>query len=533
MPTLRSRSLAAVLGVFALVAGCSSATPADDARPATSAVPTPAGEAGSLVGSPPEALAWAPCRDGFECATLVSPLDYRDPDGDTIELPVIRLVAADPQQRIGAVVLNPGGPGVSGVEFLRGGAKRFAELNRRFDLVSFDPRGVGGSEPALTCYEDGHDDRIDVLGEGAVNEARYLSRLQEERERCVEQNADLLPFVGTNNVARDLERLRIALGEPKLTYLGFSYGTRIGAVYNELFPDRVRALALDGPDDPDPFISRSVGEQYEGFELAFERLAACAAGTGTACPDRIGPADVESLFRAVERRLRNDGPLPVDPAPRRLQLGEFYYGVIGGLYRSATWNALVDALRSAAVDGDGTALQAFADSLLDRRRDGSYGNAVIANIAVNCADDPERPDADRSMSTSPASSSDGVTTSSESRTEGPLTRGRALALELPFLGPLAATAFTDCLFWPASIDPLVELTGQGSAPLLLVGTRFDPATPYAWASELARALATATVLTREGDGHTAYLASTCVRDAVNTYLVELRLPDASVCGVAG
>lgn len=486
---------------------------------------TAAGEVGTAdtasnalpIATPPPPLTWAPCRNGFECATLDAPLDYRAPEAERVSIAVVRRPATVVADRLGTVVVNPGGPGSSGVTFLRGAGDRFANLNRRFDLVSFDPRGVGQSTPALSCYDEGLDDRIDVLGPGGLTTEAFLSRLAKERDRCVARNAAVLGFVGTNNVARDVDRLRVALGEGKLNFLGFSYGSRIGAVYDELFPDRVRALALDGADDPDPRISRGVGEQYEAFEAAFRRLIACAAGTGVSCPPGVTSADVEGLFRAVERSLREEGPLRTTLGTRRLTLGELYYAVIGSLYDPSSWSRLIDALTAAAVParGDGTLLQQMTDAFLDRRPDGSYTNATVANVAVNCADDTERPAAaDR-----PA----------EPEGSDAVRRGRELALRLPLLGPLAATAYTDCVRWPAAVDPVLPITGRGATPVLVIGTRYDTATPYAWAAELARALATATVLTYEGDGHTAYRSSSCVRSVVDAYFVAVRLPDLSVC----
>jgi pimeloyl-ACP methyl ester carboxylesterase len=390
------------------------------------------------------------------------------------------------------------------VQFLRSAAGAFRELNRSLDLVSFDPRGVGGSTPAVRCHDD-LDDTIDVLGPGGLTEERLAARIEDDKRRCSTSDPALLAHVGTNAAARDLDWLRAALGDEKLTYLGFSYGTRLGSVYAELFPSRVRAMALDGADEPSQAVSRSIGAQFSAFEGSFRRFQAwCDDPASGACPTSAA-GGVEATFRAVERRLRESGPLDAAPGPRRLTLGELYLGVIAALYSEANWPRLGSALADAAA-GDGTALQRFVDNLLDRHPDGSYANTIDANVAINCADDPERPTFDDALA-----------------------RGRQLAMGLPFLGPLAETAFMDCVGWAAPAQPVAVPSGHSDVGVLVIGTTGDPATPYPWAAELARALVSARLLTYRGEGHTAYFASPCVRAAVDRYLTTLVLPEGGDC----
>lgn len=451
-------------------------------------------------------LEWSDCGDGLDCATLVVPFDHERPDdGRTFRLPIIRARATS-VGRIGAVVLNPGGPGGSGVDLVRSiaGSDAVAELNQRFDLVGFDPRGVRGSEPAVRCADDGYDDAVDTLGPGGLDRAAYAAAVVADRQACVDANRELLDHVGTNDVARDLDMLREALGEERLTYLGFSYGTRIGMAYAAIFPDRYRALALDGADNPTTSVSRSVGAQYLGFEEAFDAFAAWCDDTDECSASRTGGA--ERTFRAVEERLRVDGSIPIVDSVRVVTLGELYLGVIAGLYGEDGW-PLVGRALARASEGDGSLLQWLVDTLVDRRSDGTYENTMEANVAVNCADDVERPTIDDALD-----------------------RGIDLATRLPRFGPLGVGAFTDCVGWPSSSDPVRTGSGGAPTPVLVVGTTGDPATPYAWAEALAASIGNATVLTNVAEGHTSYFSSVCVRDAVNAYLVAGAVPSSTRCG---
>jgi len=362
---------------------------------------------------------------------------------------------------------------------------------------------VRGSEPAVQCLADGFDDRIDVVGPGGLDRAAFAEALLADRRACVDANEELLDHVGTNDVARDLDVLRAALGEERLTYLGFSYGTRIGMAYAALFPDRYRALALDGADNPSASVSRSVGEQYLGFEAAFDAFAAWCDDTDECSASRTGGA--EPTFRAVEERLRVEGSIPITDSVRVVTLGELYYGVIAGLYGESGWPLVGRALARASA-GDGSLLQRLVDTLVDRTPDGTYENTIVANIAVNCADDAERPTLDDALD-----------------------RGFELAARLPRFGPLGVGAFTDCVGWPPSPDPVRTGSGGAPRPVLVVGTTGDPATPYVWAEALAASIGNATVLTNVAEGHTSYFDSACVRDAVNAYLVAGVVPTSTRC----
>ncbi|MGE0732151.1 MAG: alpha/beta hydrolase [Acidimicrobiia bacterium] len=531
----RRRTLLAALLALAgpsILPGCRTGDPVDATAAATagsgavatipSTEPPPAGggtgpapdgapdHGTDAVLDPPVApLEWRGCGDGFECATLEVPWDggiaAAEPTapGRSMQLPVIRLPHRGGGAPLGSVVLNPGGPGASGVRFLRAaaGAPALVELNQRFDLVGFDPRGVGGAVPALRCRDD-LDDGIDVLGPGGTPPDTFRDELLAFHRRCAGDNAELVAVLGTDYAAADLDHLRAALGDERLTYLGFSYGTRLGAAYAERFPARMRALALDGADVSAEEYLDSIAAQYVAFDDAFERFAAT-------CPDdddggRCATSDAggaAAAFRSVQAAL-SGGSLPTDEAGRRLTAGELYLGAAAALYDRSSWPAL-DAALDAAAGGDGSGLQTLADSLLDRRPDGTYANLFDANIAVNCADTPQRPTFDEALE-----------------------RGAALAATLRWFGPLAGTAYVDCVEWPAPA-PVADVAEAGAPapigdrpPVLVVGTTGDTATPYAWAQRLAASLPTGVLLTRVGEGHTAYFASDCTAALINDYLID-------------
>ena len=273
--------IAAAAALAVLAAGCSGAA----ARPAAATAPS------TLAGYYAQRLDWQPCDDGFECARLLVPFDYARPAGRRFSLPVIKLAAAEPSRRIGALVVNPGGPGGSGVEYALGARSEFpAAVLARFDIVGFDPRGVAASEPALTCMTGPQLDQYLATDDMPANAAQLAGLVTQSKlyaARCAQNSAALLPYVGTQNAARDMDVLRAALGESRLSYLGKSYGTYLGAWYAQLFPRRVRALVLDGAVNPDTPSLQDDITQAQGFQVAFRSFAAwCLAAAS--CPLRGG-----------------------------------------------------------------------------------------------------------------------------------------------------------------------------------------------------------------------------------------------------
>ncbi|MGI8698747.1 MAG: alpha/beta hydrolase [Mycobacteriales bacterium] len=498
-----------------LVAGCSgapSAGPGSASVPPTAisaATPSPSGGTPAQPAYYRQKLGWKGCGDGFSCATLHVPLDYTRPTGRSIDVAVVRLPAAGPGTRIGSLVINPGGPGGSGVDYARFARYLFpAKVRARFDVVGFDPRGVSRSTP-VRCLSDRELDAL--IGAPAVprtpaETAQLVATSRHFAAACQAKNGELLAHVGTLDTARDMDVLRAALGDAKLTYLGKSYGTYLGAKYAELFPGRVRALALDGALDPALTGDRLNAGQAGGFEANLrDFLTTCVRDGG--CPlgstQAGASAGLDSLLATIER-----SPLPATGS-RRLGPGPALFGLAAGLYSPENgWPRLESAL-AAAKKGDGAKLLALADGLADRGPDGHYSNELEANSAVNCIDRPW-------PVSLPAIAAQAGTA----------------ARAWPHFGAGLVYSSLPCAYWPVPpVEQPHPVRAQGAPPILVVGTRGDPATPYVWSQSLARQLESGVLVTFEGDGHTAYgKGSTCVDDAVNRYLIEARAPSAdTVC----
>jgi pimeloyl-ACP methyl ester carboxylesterase len=452
----------------------------------------------------PRGIEWTPCEDllDLECGSLEVPLDHAEPTGPSILIAVARRPVDDPAERIGSLVLNPGGPGGSGLEFLELAAPVFpTEVRDVFDLVSFDPRGVGSSS-AVDC-DLTLDDGVELVPDddrGAWDE--LLSRTDAELDTCEAEVDGLQTLVGTNNAARDLDLLRDALGDEQLTYVGFSYGTRLGATYAELFPDRVRALVLDGAVEPTTDFVELGRAQAAGFDQALERFASACDADPDCIVGELGAA--LDVIAEVRREIDDVGSFDAGDG-RELTPGELDLGMLAALYSKDAWPFLAQALYLAETEASGELFQVLADSLLGRRPDGSYSNQNEAQAFISCADDPARLDADDVWA-----AADDVADGSE------------------HFGELLR-ASTGCIGLPDPVDPLVFGPADGAAPILVIGTTGDPATPYQWAVELAGLLASGVLYTVEGEGHTAYTSIDCVEPVVNAYLVDLELPADESC----
>jgi pimeloyl-ACP methyl ester carboxylesterase len=446
------------------------------------------------------------------------PRDHERPDDGDVSLAVVRLPATDSGQRIGSLVVNPGGPGGSGVRYARAAERVItANVRNRFDIVGFDPRGVAMSEP-VDCLSDAELDTFLAI-DGSPDTARERKRLVTEAREfaagCGRRSGQLLPHLSTADAARDMDVLREALGEERLTYLGKSYGTLLGATYAELFPRRVGRLVLDGAIDP----TLSGGEigvaQAEGFEGALRAFVQdCQALED--CPLRGGPtADVDSGVDQVADLLAevDRAPLPGE-GDRELTQSLALLGVVAALYDEANgWPVLRLAL-GRAFDGDGSVLLTLADFYTERQRDGSYtSNQNEATYAVTCLDRAEPTDVD-------AYAAD----------------ARDFARRSPLFGAYVAWSTLPCASWPAPpVSRPHPIRAPGAAPILVVGTVRDPATPYVWAQALAEQLESGVLLSYDGDGHTAYArGSECIDDAVERYLIDGEVPPAdTVCEPSG
>jgi pimeloyl-ACP methyl ester carboxylesterase len=449
---------------------------------------------------------WSDCGRGFECGSVDVPRDYADPRGPVVRLALIRLRASDPKHRIGSLLVNPGGPGESGIAFVRAGAEEIfgPEILARFDIVGFDPRGVGSSTPIRCLDTLDHFIPQDATAATPAGLADLLGGAKTFAQQCGQRNADLLPHLSTADVARDLDQIRAAVGDARLTYLGFSYGTLIGLDYASLFPTRIRALALDGVVDPSLGEAAFREDQAVAFEGALDRfLSRCAAQASCAfhSEGRPGPA-FDALMRQIERH-----PLATPRLKNRESVGstQAWDAVTQSLYAQAAWPVLAEALAEARA-GDGSLLLLLGDPLRGRGPDGSYSNLADVYSAVTCLDWPSPRD--------PAAYS---------------AMARRFTAVAPRFGRLLAFNDVDCAYWPVSPARVpAPVAAPGAPPIVLVGSTGDPATPYAWAQAVARQLPSAVLVTRVGEGHTGYAVSACVREAVDAYLLDRAVPAAGL-----
>ncbi|NAZ85123.1 alpha/beta hydrolase [Kineococcus indalonis] len=504
VPALATAAAALLLGGCSLLTGgAPDPVPVGTAAPAASE-PAARADLAAFYGQRPE---WVDCSGGFQCARLTVPVDHADPAGATTSLALVRLpTSATGADRLGSIVLNPGGPGGSGVEYARAAASVLSEdVREHFDVVGFDPRGVGGSDPLRCLDAAGVDELVaaDATPDDAA-EVRRLRALTSGLGRGCAASGELAAHVDSRTVVQDLDVLRAALGDDKLTYLGKSYGTYLGALYAERFPHRVGRLVLDGAIDPALSDEQVAAGQAGGFEVAL-RAYVQGCGQEDDCPL---PADPDAAVARVRALLEGLDAQPLPTASGRpLTQGLGYYALAQPLYAPSLWPRLTAALRS-ALAGDGTGLLALADAYAHRRPDGTYAdNAVQALPAVNCLDRTEARTAEEVAASVP--------------------RYEAAS---PTFGAFLAWSALTCVDWPIPpVGRAAPVRAAGAAPVLVVGTTRDPATPYEWARGLAGQLEPGHLLTHDGDGHTAYrMGSSCVDDAVDAYLLAGHLPEPDV-----
>ncbi|MCC6555435.1 MAG: alpha/beta fold hydrolase [Polyangiaceae bacterium] len=455
--------------------------------------------------APAGPLAWGACG-AYECAALSVPVDHDDPGGPTFTIPVLRRRALDPAQRIGSLVVNPGGPGGSGTGWV-GRAWPFLppDLQLRFDVVGFDPRGIPPGSPVLDCVDDLDEFvALDLTPDDPAELQSIIDGGAALAEACAARSGDILPFIGTDSVARDMDLLRAALGDERLTYLGFSYGTMLGAVYADLFPDRVRALVLDGALDPSLTGEAHAAAQGEGFEDQLEAfLAECAADP--ACD--FHSADPGAAYDAIQASIEA-APMPTSEGARVVGPGALAYGVANALYSPISWPRLAEALALAGA-GDGAGILRLADDYLHRDSDGTYDDSLELYYAVTSLDAP--------FSQDPADYEALVAELSASAPR--------LGVYLPFSSFPSAR-------WPVPPwRPAEPIHARGAPPILVVATTHDPATPYAEGVALAEQLDSGVLLTREGDGHVGFLRGNgCIDAAIVDYLVNRAAPeDGAAC----
>ncbi|MFG2915323.1 alpha/beta hydrolase [Kitasatospora sp. NPDC048298] len=453
----------------------------------------------------------APAAD-WQCATLKVPLDYGKPDGATIDLALIRTPAKDEQQRIGSLLFNFGGPGASGVVGLHALAATYASLNTRYDLVSFDPRGVGASA-TVTCLDDRAMDAA-TASDGTPETPGEVKALDDTNAgfvaACEHNSGAVLPYVDTESAARDMDLMRQVLGDQKLSYFGFSYGTQLGGVYAHLFPQQVGRMVLDSVVDPTQDPQQAALGQAQGFQLALgDFMKACAAQAGAACPTGAGGDEGTAKVAALLKRL-DQSPLPTKQG-RQLTESLAVTGIAGGLYSQATWPALAGGLTEAMEQGTGDTLLQLADALNGRDPQGHYNNLNAANRAISCVDARQR--------------------YSDQDVQQQLPQFRAAS---PVFGTYTAWGLSGCTGWPVpgkTAHP--EVSAPGAAPILVVGTTGDPATPVEGARAMAQQLGAGVgvSVTLQGEGHGGYnTGNACLKQTVDAYLLDGTVPaDGTTC----
>jgi len=450
-------------------------------------------------------IAWEAVDDRTDVGTITVPVDYDDPQGATLELKVARH-KADPDQRIGVLATNNGGPGAAASTMaLNAGSWFPPEITDRFDVVSWDPRGTGESGASVDCIDDSEYDRFfaepDLTPDDAAERQENIDIAREFAERCVDR-VDHLTSIGTNNTARDLDAIRQALGEPQLSYFGFSYGSELGGVWATLFPSTVRAAVFDGATDPTADSLERTKDQWVGFEKSLDTfLAQCSADDDCAFHN---DGDAEGAFDALMAQL-DASPLPSADGRAPVSRDVAATAVLQSMYSDSYWPALEQALEDAA-GGDGAGLLELNDAYYRRAPDGTYTNLMESFQAITCMDQVER----ETVAESDASAAD-------------------LVGVAPRLFPYTTGSYS-CTFFPPSPDPRVEITGIGAGPIVVIGTTGDPSTPLESSRAMADALEDGRLVIVVANQHTGYRANSCVNDLVEDYLVNLVAPaDETTC----
>jgi pimeloyl-ACP methyl ester carboxylesterase len=517
-----------LLTVIAVLLLLGTATSCDSTPSEQEQAPQPHSERKGPVGPVPpglekyygQALSWGPCDayastnteratyrdDQLECARLEVPMNYADPQGRTITVGVLRKAAREPSQRIGSLIVNPGGPGASGMSAAAGLAagQRSTDLGKRFDLVGFDPRGIASSTPKVRCLNDQERDadRLDSDADTSPNGVAQTEREEQDyTAKCAERTGpDVLSNVGTRDVVKDVDVLRSALGDPKLSFLGYSYGTQIGSEYAQAFPANVRAMVLDGAIAPGQSTVEALVAQGAGFQRAFDDYAKWCASRED-CATGPDPQRAVAAFQGLTRPLVEQ-PMDVGEG-RRLSYKDATTAAIQALYAPELWQQLNTGLLE-LQQGRGQTLMALADAYFGRGTDGKYSGITDAFDAVRCVDDQR------------------VTDPAVQREADRRYRSAA-----PFAddGRPASAARDICTFWPVPVTGQVNQPEvRNLPPTLVISTTGDPATPYQAGVQLADALH-ARLLTFEGTQHTVFLqGNACVDEAGIEYLVNLQLP---------
>ena len=447
-------------------------------------------------------ITWASCGEQLECATIAVPLTADDPDGETVDIAVTKLLATGDSHK--ALFFNPGGPGASGTATVEqaGTSLISPTLREQYDLIGFDPRGVGKSG-TVVCLDDAARDAANYPTDpGAVD---LEAQAREMAEACAAHSGDLLPSISTITAAHDLDALREALGEDTLDYFGVSYGTTLGSTYAELFPERVGRMVLDSATDLDLSTAEMTAAQAVGFENALRAYVASTEGTadapftGTTEEAMAGIRDLITTLDA-EPMIAGDGRAVSGYVVRT--------AIMFAMYSERMWPTLTVALNQLRDGSPDTILQ-LADAL-NQRSGGTYVDTALdpdALLAYNCMDVP-------------AASAEQIAAANAE-----------IAENAPTLGSPLDLAADPCSYWSVETTPLPEIDAAGAAPIVVIGSTNDPATPYAWSAAMAEDIESSIHLTRVGEGHGAYnVGNDCITEAVDAYLIDGTAPaDGLTC----
>ena len=497
------------LATVLTVSGCTVPTFAPDGsgedKPAANGSTAPNGTDWQSCSDVPEQLVGRGAANmTYDCATVSVPEDWNNKGaGGTYDISVIRIRSKTQKNRIGSLLINPGGPGGSGVDtavYLSYGEALGglpSEITDQFDIIGFDPRGVGRSDP-IKCISDTDQDASFAATPDPVSQQAfdaYVALNKKIATGCGAKYGDKLVTFSTVQAAKDMDAIRTAVGDEKMTYLGFSYGTLLGATYAQEFPTNIRALVLDGAVDPTQSYVQGSESQAKGFERAFTNFSNWCKATPAKCP--IAPDARKAVTDAMTAAEKN--PVPYSDG-RKATSGWIFLAVISSLYTESGWTTLAEAV-AALKEGNAKGIFTLADQYAERKPDGTYSNLFDANLAVNCADTKDAPSVDEVR-----------------KLQGEWRK------KYPLFGASLAVGMLPCTFWPGDRDPYPAGKAVGAPPIVVVGTTGDPATPYENTADLATMLGVGHVLTWEGEGHTAYPSTPCIVQAVDKYLIDLQVP---------
>ena len=446
-------------------------------------------------------LDWKGCGNRSQCAELTVPLDYEHPrNGKTMKIALSRVRATDSKRRIGSLLMNPGGPGAPGAEFVQDVAGSLPDqLRERFDIVGFDPRGTGKSEPVKCKNDLDGVFGLDYSPETPEERAQLGTEMQQLAQSCEQRSGSELPYVSSQSTARDMDRIRQAVGDKKLTYIGYSYGTYIGTLYAKMFPSKVRAFVLDGAVDPNLSGVQLGIDQAVGFEGALDTfLAQCSANRRCAFYNAGDPAG------AFDRLAAQVDAQPLAADGRTLGGGEFDLGVAQSLYTGKFGYRVLEQALAAAQRGDGAKMLELSDQYTGRRHDGTYDSSQPAFWAIGCLDGPAvgGPDAFQAAEAE-------------------------FCAAAPRVGVTLLNLGLVCAYWGVPpVNSAAPIQVDGTPPILVVGTTGDPATPLKWAEGLSKEISSAVLVVAEGSQHTSFLLAqnTCVDDIGIAYLVDGTVP---------